>query len=194
MNSHHPDHHSNRFGQWLTEKSRSVTTTRALLFTLIAGLITGPIAAIGFLIEARPTGTWVFFYLVVFGPAIEELLKQSGMIYLLVRKPWRIIGSWQFPVAAVLSAAAFATVENILYLNVYAIGKSPDDLADLASYRWTVCTMVHICCSIIASLGLQRVWRHQRKSGQPAKLTKALPLIAFATLVHGLYNLATNIG
>ena len=61
-----------------------------------------------------------YLYLIVFGPVIEELAKQSGMTYLLEKKPYRVFAAWQFLFVALLSGLGFAVIENLVYIYVYA--------------------------------------------------------------------------
>ena len=129
-------------------------------------------------------------YAVVFAPVIEELLKQSGMTFLLEKKPYRVFASWQFLLAGLISGFVFGAIENFVYVGRFAALLSPRDLARLAAYRWTVCTSLHVVCAAIASLGLVRVWNKHAREGGPVELTPALPWFAVAMVMHGLYNLA----
>lgn len=176
------------FGTWLETKRRRCTLAGNLGATLLAALAGGPFAILGAFMVGQE-GLLAGLYIVLFGPVIEELLKQSGMVYLLEHKPYRIFAGWQFVAAAVLSAAVFATVENLLYIHVYVSGAEGVDLVSFARFRWVVCTALHVCCSAIASLGLIRVWTHQTRTGQPAELGHAFPLFVVAIGVHGCYNL-----
>jgi RsiW-degrading membrane proteinase PrsW (M82 family) len=172
---------------WLEEKRRDTTLAGTLAVTLAAALVGGPFAIGGAFMAGRP-GLAGAFYIILFGPIVEELLKQSGMIYLLERKPYRIVSSLQFACSAALSALIFATFENLLYLQVFTAGADIDREA-LARFRWPVCTALHMCCAVIASLGLTRVWRKVLAEGKPADLSYAFPLFAIAIGVHGFYNL-----
>ena len=87
-----------------------------------------------------------------------------------------------------MSALIFATVENLVYIHVYALASPLDHPAMFAEFRWTVCTALHVSCSVIASLGLIRVWHRMNERGEPADLAHAYPLFAIAMALHGLYN------
>ena len=128
-------------------------------------------------------------YIVVFAPLIEEFLKQSGMIYLLERKPYRVFAAWQFVFSALVSALVFATIENLLYIHVYVHPAAIARPEVFTNFRWTACTAVHLACSAIASLGMIRVWKKQLADGRAADLSTAYTYFVIAIVVHGLYNL-----
>jgi hypothetical protein len=175
------------FHIWLDDRRQRCRLFGNLGVTLLAALVGGPFAIAGAFITGRQ-GLFAGIYVVLFGPVVEELLKQSGMVYLLERRPYRIFAAWQFVVAAALSALIFATVENLMYIHLYA-DEALIDMPSFAQFRWKVCTALHVCCSVIASLGLVRVWKHQRAHGVPADLSRAFPLFVAAIAVHGIYNL-----
>lgn len=179
-------------GQWLAQKRARCTLTGNLLVTLAAALVAGPFAVIGALMIGRQT-FFQILYMILFAPIIEELLKQSGMIYLLEKKPYRIFSSGQFIFAAVISAAAFATFENLLYINVYIRPEMMEDFSRFCYFRWTVCTTLHVACSVIASFGLVRVWKKQTTDGRAADLAFGFYWFSAAMILHGLYNLTVTI-
>ena len=177
-------------GQWLIEKRAQCTIEGNIAITLLAALVAGPFAVIGAFMTGQQTVFGVI-YLILFGPVIEELLKQSGMVYLLEKRPYRIFSMWQFILAAVISSLVFATIENLLYINLYVSSESLNNPFAFACYRWTVCTLLHVGCSIIASFGLIRVWKKQQADGRAADLAHAFWPFAAAMTIHGLYNLFT---
>ena len=147
-------------GEWLAERRRTCTLGGTVAVTVLAGLLSAPFAILGaFLTSLR--GYRGLVYALVFAPVAEEWLKQSGMVFLLERKPHRIVSAAQFVAAAVLSAVAFATLENLLYINVYV--RDPRVLTPelYRHFRWVVCTGVHVACSLICAVGLIRVWHRQ---------------------------------
>ena len=187
--AHLHDPGKNHFAEWLDEKKQSVSLSSALALTILAGLIAGPLAILGAIFKSDATGWVAGLYVFAFGPVVEEFFKQSGMIYFLERKPWRILVSWQFPLAAAVTAGVFATIENLLYIHVYSSDMSDEARLALAQFRWPVCTALHVGCALIASLGLRRCWREHIAAGKPAELSHAFPLFTVAIVIHGLYNL-----
>jgi RsiW-degrading membrane proteinase PrsW (M82 family) len=162
------------------------------MVTLGAALMAGPFAAMGAFMAGRQT--WFrILYLILFAPVIEELLKQSGMIYLLEKKPYRLFSAGQFVIAAIISAAVFASIENLLYIHFYANGQTFENFARFCWFRWTVCTSLHLVCSIIASFGLVRVWKKQLADGRAADLAFGFKYFVAAMAIHGIYNLAAAI-
>ena len=176
------------YGQWLVRKRHETSLGFKVWCTLVAAITGGLFAILGAFMAGQQ-GLIQVIYIVVFGPVIEELLKQSGMIYLLERRPERVFAAWQFVFVGAVSALIFATIENLLYINVYAASTEMANPEGFAQFRWSVCTTLHMCCSVIASLGLIRVWRRIDERGQPADLSYAFPLFAIAIVVHGAYNL-----
>jgi len=177
---------------WIEQKRSQCSVWGNLGVAILAAALAGPFAILGAFMAGRQ-GWYGVLYVVVFAPVIEELLKQSGMIYLLEKKPYRVFAAWQFVFSAVVSAAIFATIENLLYIHLYVPSAvllvAP---AVFAKFRWTICTALHIACSGIASLGMIRVWRKQLADGKAADLTVAYPYFVAAIVVHGGYNLAAT--
>jgi hypothetical protein len=174
--------------QWIANRRAGCTVTGSLGITLLAALAAGPFAVLGAFMMGRQT-IYAILYAVLFAPIIEELLKQSGMIYLLEKRPYRLFSGWQFVGAAVISAAVFAVLENLIYLHIYVNPAALDDPAAFARWRWIVCTGVHVTCSVIASVGLIRVWKRQLQDGRAADLAHGFVPFAIAMAIHGLYNL-----
>jgi RsiW-degrading membrane proteinase PrsW (M82 family) len=115
------------------------------------------------------------------------------MVYLLEKKPYRIFSSVQFVIAAIISAAFFAVIENLFYIHIYSKNHTFSDFNAYCCYRWTVCIALHVVCSVIASLGLARVWKKQLADGRAADLSFAFRYFLAAIVLHGLYNFAVAI-
>ena len=175
--------------RWLEEKRSRSTTAGNLAVTLLAAMLGGPLAVVGALMAGRQGAIGVV-YAIVFGPVVEELLKQCGMMYLLEKKPYRLFTAWQFVFAALAAALVFATIENLVYIHVYFPISCIEDVEAAAAFRWVYCTLLHVVCAAVASLGLVRVWRRQLQDGRPAELAAAFPFFATAMVIHGVYNLA----
>jgi RsiW-degrading membrane proteinase PrsW (M82 family) len=172
---------------WLEAKRARCSVLGNLSYTFLAAIVAGPFAVLGAFMSGR--GGWYGIgYGVAFAPVVEEFLKQSGIIYLLEKKPYRIFATWQFVFSAVVTALIFATIENLLYINFYIPKDKVLSWETFVFFRWTGCTAVHVCCSMIASLGLIRVWKRQLADGRAADLSRAFYYFAIAIAVHGLYN------
>ena len=127
---------------------------------------------------------------VIVGPFTEEMLKQSGAVFQLEKMRGSIRYDWQFFLSGALGGAAFAVLENLIYQFIYLRSLSPEKLASVMAFRWTICTALHILCTVISSMGLRRVWRESLDKNRPFRLSEAFPWFAAATVVHGLYNLS----
>ncbi len=181
------------FPQWLARKEAGVSADRAALACLAAGLVGGCFAIVGaflaHLFGVRGSG-FGLFYLCAFGPASEELLKVSGLIFLLEKRPYLVRSGPLLLVAGLLAALVFASVENVIYTRIYVV---PDDVRNwslFVGFRWIVCTLLHVSCSLIAALGLLKAWRLARSLAVPFSMETAYPLLVSAIVFHGFYNFA----
>lgn len=176
------------YGEWMAERARRVPCRLRLLVTLTAALGAGPFAAVGAIVSGRQTGVAIV-YAVLFGPVTEELLKQAGMIYLLERRPYVVFSRWQLVGGAAIAALVFAAIENLLYGHIYLSQLGETELLVATAFRWRVCTLMHVGCSLIASMGMVRVWKKRSADPGPVDLSSAYPYFAAAMAVHGGYNL-----
>jgi len=170
---------------WMEERRGRCTMIGNVSVTLLAALVGGPFAIAGAMFSAGQ-GFGATVYVIIFAPVAEELLKQSGMTYVLEKQPYRIFSPLQFVFAAVLSGAVFASIENAVYLGQCAAAGG--DVARLAAFRLPVCTTVHVVCAAVASLGLVRAWRRHLTHQRPAELADAFPYFLAAMILHGGYN------
>jgi len=180
------------YRDWLAEKSRSRGPWQILLETIAAGVLGGLAAIPGVFLA----GHWTSFqlvYLIGFGPLIEELMKQAGMLYLLEKRPCCVKYGWQFILASVIAAGIFAVLENLLYQHLYLRLLKPDALAIVMTFRWKICTLLHVSCAVIAAMGLRRAWLRHRELGRPAELSDAYGWFTTAIVLHGVYNLLSAV-
>ena len=143
------------------------------LFALICTLAKG---ALGFGLFAVVTGA----------PVVEEMAKVALPLMLLEKAPWRFRSAGAIVLSCLVSALVFATVENMLYLNVYI----PENklTAGIIWYRLIVCTMLHLCCTAVSSCGLVKAWRNARDGLRTFSASTVTPYLVVAMVVHGLYN------
>ena len=127
---------------------------------------------------------------VVVGPFAEETLKQSGAIFQLEKMRGSIRYDLQFFLSGALGGVVFSVLENLIYQYIYLRSLSPEKLASVMAFRWTICMALHILCTVVSSMGLRRVWRESLDKERPFRLSDAFPWFAAATAVHGLYNLS----
>ena len=82
------------------------------------------------------------------------------------------------------SGLIFGVVENLIYLNVYI----PDPEPGIVAWRWSICTLLHTGCSVIASIGVVQIWRHFQIHSRMPRLTDGSAWIVAAIVIHGIYN------
>ncbi len=173
------------YAEMLLERLAATPFHRKLLVMIGAALFAGPFAVFGaFFKSAAGDGGWGYMAVVVVGPVLEEMLKIACVLWLVERRPWLIIGPWSIVAAGAVGGLSFAAIENWVYLNVYF----PEHTRDLVTWRWSVGTTLHAGCSIIAALGIAKMWRAVIREARPADLTIAFPWLAGAMLIHGAYN------
>jgi len=131
--------------------------------------------------------------LIVIGPFAEETLKQSGAVFQLEKMRGSIRHGWQFFLSGALGGLVFSVLENLIYQYIYLRTLPPEKLADVMAFRWTICTALHILCTVISSMGLRHVWRESLEKERPCRIYDAFPWFAAATAVHGLYNLSMTL-
>jgi RsiW-degrading membrane proteinase PrsW (M82 family) len=183
-----PQHRDpSQWSEWLNRKRSQCTLPGNLGVTVLAAVVGGPFAVLGALMAGQQ-GAGPMIYGIVLAPVIEELLKQSGMTFLLEKRPYRLFAAWQFVFAGVVSGLAFGAIENLVYAGRLAAVLSAREFAQLIAFRWVVCTPLHATWAAVASLGLIRVWKRQVRDGRPADLSAAFPFFVVAMVLHGAYN------
>ena len=159
------------------------------VISILSGVV-GGIFAVPAVFLSGTTSFFGLFILVFLGPFAEETLKQSGAVFQLEKMPGSLRYDWQFFLSGMLGGAVFSVLENLIYQNVYLRHLSPETLADVMAFRWTICMALHVLCTVVSSLGLRRVWRDSLAKERPCRISEAFPWFALATCIHGLYNLS----
>jgi RsiW-degrading membrane proteinase PrsW (M82 family) len=179
-----------RWWRWYEARRAACATPGDLAVTLVAAILGGPAAVLGALLSGQQHWSSVF-YAVVIAPVIEEFLKQSGMIYLLEKRPYRLLGLWQFLFYGAMAGLSFGVIENLIYLKIYApLGGY--DVQRMADNRWVVCTSLHVVCAMIGSLGPWWAWRKHLERRGPVEIGDALPALFAAMGLHAVYNFAAT--
>ncbi len=175
----------------LLEERTDHSTLRGFRRVAIAGILGGILAIPGVFIGGSPQST-MLLNVIFFGPMVEEVMKQAGMIWLLEKRPWYLARSWQFPVAGALGGFLFATLENIVYRYLYLVRLEPAELDRVMAFRLVMCTALHVGCSLVSSLGMMHAWQKMRREGRPFLLTDCLAGLFTAIGIHGLYNFSAS--
>lgn len=183
---HHPagsEKGSDPYAVWLRREKSLHRSGLAWARAFGMALLAGPLAVASALLTRHPgMGLLV---VVVAGPLIEEIGKILLPLMVMERNPARFTHRLQLILCAVASGLVFACVENLLYLRVYI----PDPGALLITWRWTVCVALHSGCSLLAGMGLAKIWHRARQTESPPRMETGLPLILTAVVIHGAYNL-----
>lgn len=147
-------------------------------------LLAGPLAILGAIFNGY-SGNGLLM-VVLMGPTVEEILKLAIPLWVIEKRPWLFSQGGQVLVCAFAGGMAFAVIENWVYLNIYI----PNPSARLVVWRWTVCVLLHVSCSIIAGLGLIRVRQQMHATRSRPQLFHGASWIVAAIVLHGSYNLA----
>ncbi len=174
------------YARWLEERKARTSAVDGWMATLGTALAAGPWAVAGAIMAQFASGTAFLGVatLVVFGPLVEELMKIGAATFVVEKRPYWFRSRGQILIASAAGGLAFAAIENVMYLDV-RFGEAP---AGLAAFRWTVCTALHVGCSLIAGMGLARVWSEAMRNGARPDLTIGFPHLVAAMIVHGAYN------
>ncbi len=171
------------YASWLEKRRNETTIGKSWLVACAVALLAGPWAVLGAFWGQGQTAFSVVM-IVVFAPVVEETMKVSAALYIVEKKPFLFRTAGQIALCSVMSGLVFATLENLLYLRVYI----PDASPGLAAWRWTVCTAMHTFCSLIAGLGVMRIWQDLWRRKARPRLALSFPFAMAAIVVHGGYN------
>lgn len=164
-------------------KAEQTSAAKTWWVTLGIVLLSGPLAILGALFNGYSGNGLVM--VVLMGPTVEEILKLALPLWVIEKRPWLFSQGGQLIVCGFAGGMAFAIIENWVYLNIYV--PNPSQL--LIVWRWTVCVLLHVSCSLIACMGLIRV-RHQMHATQTRpQLYHGAGWITAAIVLHGSYNL-----
>ena len=177
------------YPNWLRFRREQTTAAKSWFCTLGLVLLAGPWAILGTFISGtggsgRTLPYAMALMLVVIGPITEEIMKIAFALYIVEKKPFLFRSPLQIFVTVLAGAFVFAAIENILYLYVYV----PEASSELVVWRWTVCVALHVSCSLIAAIGLTKIWKLTWTHLQRPQISHAYPFIVTAVIVHGVYN------
>ena len=178
------------FGSIYRERLSTTTESSRWIAVGLAAVVAGPFAILGALLGAGGTASFAFLLVVVaFGPLAEEVLKASGALYLAEQRPWLVPAGWVLPLVTLMAGLVFASIENLVYLNVYISDPTPE----IIRWRWIAGPLLHGATSFIAGLGVRRMWIVTNREHRVPRMRHAAPYLIAAVLVHGLYNLTVTL-
>lgn len=171
------------YASWLSRKTRETKLTKTWAMTAGIAAIAGPAALVGTLLNGSSTYIPILA-VVVFGPVMEEVMKSAAALWVVEKRPFWFSSRLQIALCALASGFVFAAIENLMYLHVYV----EDASESLARWRWSVCVALHMGCSLIASLGLMRIWSKTYELRRRPDLSDGAPMLTAAVVIHGTYN------
>ena len=180
------------YARWLQAGIEQTTIEKSMKVTLLVALAAGPWGVLGAFwtgIYGSPLSAFGLIAVVVFGPVTEEVVKVSAAWWVVEKRPFWFQTVPQIIFCAACGGAAFAAIENLIYMYVYV----PDHSAAFVIYRWTVCVGLHVGCSLVAGLGLAKIWDNAIRNLHRPKVALGVPYLVIAIVVHGFYNLTVTI-
>jgi RsiW-degrading membrane proteinase PrsW (M82 family) len=125
----------------------------------------------------------------VVAPVAEEVLKAAGALFLAEQRPWLVPAAWTLVAVTAVAGLVFAAIENAVYLWVYIDDPTPE----VIRWRWVFGPLVHGTGSLLAGIGVARMWADVDRRAVPPRFTLAAPWLVAAMIVHGFYNGAVTI-
>lgn len=117
-------------------------------------------------------------------PVVEELCKPIGLIIMLDKRPRWVDSRTEVVVLALLAAAVFATLENLLYIFVNAPGMG----TGYAIFRFTVPTSMHLIATGVFAVGIGKGWERMRNHGGRFDIDVCFRYYLAAVVIHAAYN------
>ncbi|MBT3295035.1 MAG: PrsW family intramembrane metalloprotease [Verrucomicrobia bacterium] len=178
--------HVQTYAQWLAAGRARLSATTTWGITLALALGSGAWAIVGAILsQVQGNSAGGLLLMILFGPAAEEMLKISAALITIEKWPYAFRSPVQIVVCCLAAALGFAAIENLIYLHVYI----PDPSPGMIAWRWTICVMIHVAGSCIASVGLIKIWRHTMAHGSAPRVSLGSPFFMAAIALHGTYNL-----
>lgn len=171
--------------RWFDERRARTSLFRSWTTTVLIAIIAGPWAIIGAILGGSSSSTATGVAAVaIFGPVLEEVMKIAIPLWVVEKRPFLFCSRVQIAICAAAGGLVFAAVENLLYLHVYV----PDPSELLVRWRWTICVVLHVGCSLVAGMGLMNIWSRVVKHRSKPEASVAAPYISLAIVIHGTYN------
>ena len=167
--------------KWYRGKAAQTTSALTWGVTLAVALSSGIFAILGALLLQLDFSNHVLLT-VVAAPITEEIMKIALVVWVCEKRPWLFRSPTQILICGLASALVFAAIENVLYLSL------GDATSSLVAWRWTVCVLLHATCTLIATIGVVKIWTEFQRQQRMPQLAHAAPWIVAAMILHGLYN------
>ena len=192
-----PQENQLTYACWLESCIERTTILQSMRTTLLVALAAGPWGILGAVWASLHGFGWQglgsngigLMAVLVFGPVTEEVVKVSTAWWVVEKRPYLFQTVPQILFCAACGGFAFAGIENLIYLYVYV----PEHTLAFLKFRWTVCVGLHVACSLVAGVGLARIWDNAIRNRQRPKLALGIPWLVIAITGHGLYNLSVSL-
>lgn len=171
------------WADWYEARRRATSPARSWLWVCVVATVAGPFAILGALLSSGQSLIGLL-NVVVFGPAVEEVMKIAAASWVVEKRPYLFRSAGQIALTAGAGGLLFAVIENFVYLHVYV----PDPPDSLVLWRWTICVALHVGCSLTAGYGLMKVWRMAVEQSRPPRLGDGGIYLIAAVVAHGAYN------
>ncbi len=172
------------YAQWLRERQARFSGTSSWLVTLGVVLATGPWAVLAAFFRESTSGASGIVGSVIIAPIVEELMKVSLPLMIVETRPYLFRSKSQILLAAIAGGACFGLLENLLYLHVYI----PDPSPTIIMIRWLACLPAHTIWSLIAGIGVARMWQRTHDDLRRPDMTMAATWLIAAMILHGTFN------
>ena len=150
---------------------------------VLAAVLSGPFAILGALFGTGGALSTVVL-VVILAPLVEEMLKVAGVLYLTEVRPWLVLSAPALVIIALCSGLVFAAIENGFYLGVITEDPTPE----IVRWRWTFGPLIHGSGSLLAGIGVARMWFALDVHGRRPDFKVAAPWIITAAVLHGAYT------
>jgi RsiW-degrading membrane proteinase PrsW (M82 family) len=155
------------------------------LVVVLVALLGGFLGILGSLVsEIQRGGGFIILPIIIAAPMIEEAMKPAGVYIALLKWPHALRNQLYVAVLCALGGLVFGLIESWIYVNVYV-----EDGSDaFVRFRYTVPVAMHVICSFVYGLGLNRSiidWG----SGHGKVVRSTRRAYIAAAVIHGTYNL-----
>lgn len=170
------------YANWLNDRRSSWTQGQAWIITLGVILLSIPCAIVAAALSWFSANQFVATDVIVAciaAPILQEIFKIMIPLWIVEKRPYLFTTWFQFFIFALASATIFSAISNFfLALTVEEITTS------FFIFQWVGILGLNLVTSVIATHGLETIWRNTIKTGKPPKLEHGYPFFATAIGLH----------
>lgn len=174
------------YANWLRAKMAATSSDKTWAVTLFCLLFGGIWAVLAAMVNNSLVGGSILIIAVIFAPVIEEVMKVALAAWIVETRPYLFKSKLQIRIAIIASGATFGILENIYYVTLILPKVNAPE--SMYTFRWIVCTSLHIITTIITSIGIARSWSDATTNLREPSLDRAYPWLLAGIILHGLYN------